>query len=970
MDDVVAFPEKTAAAVPGAALSRQTSPRRQSPPKAIHCVLPVWGYRFVRQFLEVGLPTLLAPGNVPALAAALPTRFIILSRLEDEDFIRHHSAFRRLCEVCETEIRLIDHLITGSNYSTTITLGYTEAIRAAGNDMLDTCFYFLVSDYIMADGSLASALERMMDGRSGVLVGNFQVVLEDALPWLQEQLNRSPSVLAIPPRELLHWAFNHLHPATLANTVNVPLSHNKHTNRLFWRVDGNTLLARFYLMHMLCIRPETTEFTIGASCDYSFIPELCPSDNVEVITDSDDYLVIEMQPIQHEARFLQPGPLRPKALARTLSSWTTDRHRKNSQYSVIFHANEIPPVCASVRAEADQFVTQVSALMKRQPKPHRDHPYWRGAIAAHHEATGRKLALDEWRRVLGLPDPEGDQGWASDWVVEQIRFALFGRPPKVRLWHHRWPDYRFIVKWLGRFLDDPHRRLLLASEQPTVFTASLADSGERTVRIIPSLFTEGPLEIWEPMADAFDFCLAELSEGELARAGDLVDRIAPMMKDGGEILIVTYNRRDRGADEFGPSIDLHAPRVLRPSTALIGAHFVRATRLRWWLARVMTDLGRMAHSKPIVGIPLIMLGGGFLALGGLLANGATFGQTTSRLPRGKIATSFALVLQVDITTARTAYQYSARRLERQQRRRRQGLPTIPERASAWRWEPGNPPRMGQPPNAPTGSNPAQPADPSEKIQASRVVTASATDREASKSSDSGVAMREPQYADCVDVKNQHGLTPLGLMINQVWHDDPRRVAFVLARYKFVAKMLSGRGSVAEVGCGDAFGTRIVLQEVDHVDVYDFDPVFIEDIRQRQSERWQMTARVHDIVLGVLPYQYDGIYSLDVIEHINREDEHGYLANLRGSLNDGGILIIGTPSLESQQYASSQSKIGHVNCKSGDELKALMQRYFENVFLFSMNDEVVHTGFYSMAHYLIAVCCGKIMNDAIGVTPRP
>ena len=120
----------------------------------------------------------------------------------------------------------------------------------------------------------------------------------------------------------------------------------------------------------------------------------------------------------------------------------------------------------------------------------------------------------------------------------------------------------------------------------------------------------------------------------------------------------------------------------------------------------------------------------------------------------------------------------------------------------------------------------------------------------------------------------------------------------------------------------------------------------------------MTPRVHDIVNGVLPYQYDAIYSLDVIEHINREDEHGYLANLRGSLDDAGVLIIGTPSIESQQYASSQSKIGHINCKTGAELKALLQRYFVNVFLFSMNDEVVHTGFYPLAHYLIAICCGK------------
>jgi len=37
---------------------------------------------------------------------------------------------------------------------------------------------------------------------------------------------------------------------------------------------------------------------------------------------------------------------------------------------------------------------------------------------------------------------------------------------------------------------------------------------------------------------------------------------------------------------------------------------------------------------------------------------------------------------------------------------------------------------------------------------------------------------------------------------------------------------------------------------------------------------------------------------------------------------------------------------------------MLKNYFNNVFLFSMNDEVVHTGFNKMAHYLIAICCAK------------
>jgi ubiquinone/menaquinone biosynthesis C-methylase UbiE len=62
------------------------------------------------------------------------------------------------------------------------------------------------------------------------------------------------------------------------------------------------------------------------------------------------------------------------------------------------------------------------------------------------------------------------------------------------------------------------------------------------------------------------------------------------------------------------------------------------------------------------------------------------------------------------------------------------------------------------------------------------------------------------------------------MNNQVWNDDPRRLVFTLARYKFVSKMLSGKQRVLEVGCGDAFASRIVKQEVAELTVIDFDPV--------------------------------------------------------------------------------------------------------------------------------------------------
>jgi SAM-dependent methyltransferase len=222
------------------------------------------------------------------------------------------------------------------------------------------------------------------------------------------------------------------------------------------------------------------------------------------------------------------------------------------------------------------------------------------------------------------------------------------------------------------------------------------------------------------------------------------------------------------------------------------------------------------------------------------------------------------------------------------------------------------------------------------------------------------ATREEQYGALLRVRDEVGVTRLGLMTNQVWHDDPRRLVFMLARYKFVAKMLAGKKRVAEVGCGDAFGARIVLQEVGEVHAFDFDPLFIADVNARHDPRWPIAGTVHDILDDPLPgAPFDAVYGLDVMEHIAPEHEDRYLANLGRSLAPHGVLVVGMPSLESQAHASPQSKAGHVNCKSGPALKTVLARHFHNVFLFSMNDEVVHTGFSPMAHYLIGLCCAPV-----------
>jgi len=217
---------------------------------------------------------------------------------------------------------------------------------------------------------------------------------------------------------------------------------------------------------------------------------------------------------------------------------------------------------------------------------------------------------------------------------------------------------------------------------------------------------------------------------------------------------------------------------------------------------------------------------------------------------------------------------------------------------------------------------------------------------------------EKQFQGQIELKKQKGLAKLGVKTSHTWYIDPKRLLFSLSRYKFVAKMLDGKNKVLEIGCGDAFCSRIVRQAVKHLTVTDIDPLFIEDALERDDEKWNMEYKVLNILEESFDEEFDAAYSLDVIEHIPPEQTNVYIQNIARSLNKTGVFIVGTPSLNSQAYASENSKIGHINCMNAPELKENLMKYFNNVFIFSMNDEVVHTGYYPMAHYLFALCTDK------------
>jgi 2-polyprenyl-3-methyl-5-hydroxy-6-metoxy-1,4-benzoquinol methylase len=219
-------------------------------------------------------------------------------------------------------------------------------------------------------------------------------------------------------------------------------------------------------------------------------------------------------------------------------------------------------------------------------------------------------------------------------------------------------------------------------------------------------------------------------------------------------------------------------------------------------------------------------------------------------------------------------------------------------------------------------------------------------------------MQDPVNQPNIAFAQERGPVTLGLLKSREWIEDPRRFLFSQARYKFASKMLSGRGNVLEVGCGDAFNAPIIMQEVKRLTVTDFDPEFIADAAARMPPEYPYEALTHNFLEKPMERGFDAVYLMDVLEHIDAADERRFISNILAGTSDDVMSIVGMPSLESQTYASPGSKAGHINCKSAPDLKRLMQEFFNSVFMFSMNDEVVHTGYHRMAHYIIAMCAHK------------
>ena len=196
---------------------------------------------------------------------------------------------------------------------------------------------------------------------------------------------------------------------------------------------------------------------------------------------------------------------------------------------------------------------------------------------------------------------------------------------------------------------------------------------------------------------------------------------------------------------------------------------------------------------------------------------------------------------------------------------------------------------------------------------------------------------------------------IGPNISSILQEDPKLLSFISSRHKFVGKMFNDFENVLEIGCMEGFGSLIVSKFVKNLKSIDFYEEHIEAAQIFLKDSPNIDVECIDILEFSEQLKFDGCFALDVLEHIDPDQEKLFMRKVHSILKPNGVFIVGLPSIESQKYTSIANRDAHINCQESGALTGKLKNYFYNVFSFGMNDEVIHTGYDKMCNYIIKLC---------------
>ena len=223
----------------------------------LRLIAMAWGESYVETFLDLCLPALLAPGNLPVLTEHFSVELVFVTETEFFDKVRRDPSFARVASLCTAKLVPLDDLVaTRGSYGMSITYALFRGFEDLGPAMTDCYLVFMCADFILADNSYRSLLPHLLRGERLVLSPSYCVVDEDVRPLLRAAKDPREPMLAMPARRMADLILKNRHFTIRGKTVNQPFFSMKYIEQFFWMADESTMLGHQLPIAVVAMKPE------------------------------------------------------------------------------------------------------------------------------------------------------------------------------------------------------------------------------------------------------------------------------------------------------------------------------------------------------------------------------------------------------------------------------------------------------------------------------------------------------------------------------------------------------------------------------------------------------------------------------------------------------------------------------------------------------------------------------------------
>jgi hypothetical protein len=547
-------------------------------------IIPVWGEAYVDKVLSITLPAMLASGNLPALCGMFDVELIIITESRLFAMVRSSPCFRAAERICNTRLIPLDDLLTSvfSDYGMVLTYALFRGFADLGPRVTETYLLPFIADFVISDGSFRHLGARMRQGVRVIHAPSFRVVAEDVDPQLRALVDLDSCSLSVPSRKLAGLALANKHPSVKARTINQRLCHLEWMDQFYWYVDDDTLIGYQSPPALVAVKPERFVSQPVNFWDYGFLPEAAPHAEPYLISDSDDFFMIEPQSRSTGQEMTLIGWTTFDELARTESLRATREHRRLGRQLVRIHAADLPDGIDDVIDESRAFMAELYRRLSAAPAPHIGHPL-----------LGRwfvEASLRQHGTHNDEPPPPGGQISAAQAAVpgaapsggvfapvtkalQRLYCKLFGAPPKVSKFHPLWTELAPLSRAMARVQSAGGANVLWINSGNWRLLANEGNTEDQASAKRAPFFKSAPYEV----------CVCELALREISELNRLYALVRPLMKDGGRVVFTTVKSGSAfdGAELFLSLCefpDLDVSEINFNGTTIIA--FLRAVHLR------------------------------------------------------------------------------------------------------------------------------------------------------------------------------------------------------------------------------------------------------------------------------------------------------------------------------------------------------------------------------------------------------